>query len=53
MSEVWTIERHLEAGTDNGRALFHHFRVDSLEQMDDAFSRWIAGAYDQVGCGER
>ncbi len=23
MSDVWTIERHLEAGSDHGRALFH------------------------------
>lgn len=23
MSEVWTIDRHLEAGSDEGRALFH------------------------------
>jgi hypothetical protein len=121
MSDVWTIERHLEAGSDHGRALFHrfvdivaacgedttsvakttitfkgtrrgfagarprgdyllgyfdvtyrvddprirsvapyqndrfvhHYRVDSLEQMDDEFVRWIADAYDQVGCGNR
>jgi hypothetical protein len=121
MSEIWTIERHLEAGSDEGRALFHrfvdivaacgdfttsvakttitfkgprrgfagarpsrdrlqgyfdgayrvddprirsvapyqkdlfvhHFRVDAMEQMDDEFSRWIADAYDQVGCGNR
>jgi len=119
MSDVWTIERHLEAGTDQGRALFdrfveivancgeyttsvakttitfkgrrrgfagarpagdrlqgyfdvtyraedprirraspyqrdlfvHHFRVDSLEQMDDEFVRWISDAYRDVGCG--
>jgi hypothetical protein len=119
--EVWTIERHLEAGSDEGRALFrrfveivaacgayttsvakttitfkgprrgfagarpngdrlqgyfdvtyrvadprirsaslyqkdlvvHHFRVDSPEQMDDEFIRWITDAYDQVGCGNR
>ena len=121
MSDVWTIERHLEAGSDHGRALFHrfvdivascggyttsvakttitfkgprrgfagarpngdrlqgyfdvtyrvddprirsiapyqkdlfvhHFRVDSPKQMDDEFVRWIADAYDQVGCGNR
>jgi hypothetical protein len=121
MSEVWTIERHLEAGSDHSRALFdrlvdmvaacgeyttsvakttitfkgprrgfagarpagdllvgyfdvpyrvddprirsaapyqkdlfvHHFRVDSPEQLDDQFARWIADAYDQVGCGNR
>ena len=122
VSDVWTIERHLEAGTDQGRALFHsfveivaacgeyttsvakttitfkgtrrgfagarpnrdrlrgyfdvtyrvvddprvsrsspyqkdlfvhHFRVDSLQQMDGEFVRWIADAYDQVGCGNR
>jgi len=121
MSGVWTVERHLEAGSDHGRALFHrfvdivaasgeyttsvakttitfkgprrgfagarpnrdrlqgyfdvtyrvddnrirsiapyqndlfvhHFRVDSLEQMDDEFVRWIADAYEQVGCGNR
>ncbi len=121
MSDVWTIERHLEAVIDHGRELFqrfvdivaacgdyttsvakttitfkgprrgfagarpngdrlqgyfdvkyrvddprirsvapyqkdlfvHHFRVDSLEQMDDEFVRWIADAYDQVGCGNR
>jgi hypothetical protein len=121
MSDVWTIERHLEAGTENGRALFdrfveivaasgeyttsvakttitfkgprrgfagarpagdrllgyfdvtyrvedarvsraspyqkdlfvHHFRVDSLGQLDDEFAGWIADAYDQVGCGNR
>jgi hypothetical protein len=121
MSDAWTIERHLQAGTQHGRALFHrfvdivaacgeyttsvakttitfkgprrgfagarpngdrlegyfdvtyrvddarirsrapyqkdlfvhHFRVDSFEQMDDAFARWIADAYDQVGCGNR
>jgi hypothetical protein len=121
MSDVWTIERHLEAGSENGRALFHrfveivaaageyttsvakttvtfkgprrgfagarptgdrlqgyfdvtyrvddprisragpyqkdlfvhHFRVDSPEQMDDEFVRWISDAYDQVGCGNR
>jgi Domain of unknown function (DUF5655) len=121
MSDVWTIERHLEAGSDQGRALFHrfveivascgeyttsvakttitfkgprrgfagarpngdrlqgyfdvtyrvedprirsiapyqkdlfvhHFRVDSREQLDARFSRWIADAYDQVGCGNR
>jgi Domain of unknown function (DUF5655) len=119
--DVWTIERHLEAGTDHGRGLFHrfveivascgeyttsvakttitfkgprrgfagarpkgdrlhgyfdvtyrvddprisraspyqkdlfvhHFRVDSPEQMDGEFARWIADAYDQVGCGNR
>jgi hypothetical protein len=121
MSDVWTIERHLEAGTKHGRALFerfvelvascgdyttsvakttvtfkgprrgfagarpngdrligyfdvmyrvedarirsaapyqkdlfvNHFRVDSMEQLDDDFARWIADAYDQVGCGNR
>lgn len=121
MSDVWTVERHLEAGSDAGRALFHrfveivalcgeyttsvakttitfkgprrgfagarpsgdrlvgyfdvtyrvddprirsatpyqtnlfvhHFRVDSLEQMNDEFARWIADAYNQVGCGKR
>ena len=121
MSEVWTIERHLEAGSDHGRALFdhfvgivaacgaytttvakttitfkgprrgfagarpagdrlvgyfdvtyrvddarirraapyqkdlfvHHFRVDSPEQLDDQFARWIADAYHQVGSGNR
>ena len=121
MSDVWTIERHLEAGTDHGRALFqrfleivaacgeyttsvakttitfkgprrgfagarpvrdrlqgyfdvtyrvddariqraspyqkdlfvHHFRVDSLAQLDDQFAEWIADAYDEVGCGTR
>ena len=121
ISDVWTIERHLEAGTHRGRALFqrfvqivaacgeyttsvakttitfkgcrrgfvgarpsgdrlvgyfdvtyrvddprvsgaspyqkdlfvHHFRVDSQEQMDHEFGRWIADAYDQVGCGNR
>jgi Domain of unknown function (DUF5655) len=25
MSDVWTIERHLEAGSDHGRALFQRF----------------------------
>ena len=25
MSDVWTVERHLEAGTDHGRALFERF----------------------------
>ena len=25
MSDVWTIERHLKAGSDHGRALFHRF----------------------------
>ena len=29
------------------------FRVDSLQQMDGEFVRWIADAYDQVGCGNR
>jgi Domain of unknown function (DUF5655) len=121
MSEVWTIERHLEAGSEHGRALFHrfveivagcgeyttsvakttitfkgprrgfagarpngdrlqgyfdvtyrvddprirsvspyqkdlfvhHYRVDSAEQLDEQFARWIADAYDQVGCGNR
>jgi Domain of unknown function (DUF5655) len=121
VSDVWTIERHLEAGTAKARALFHrfvdivaacgdyttsvaktpitfkgprrgfagarpngdrldgyfdvtyrvddprvrraspyqkdlfvhHFRVDSQEQMDGDFVRWIADAYDQVGCGNR
>lgn len=121
MTEVWTIERHLEAGSDHGCALFqrfvdivaacgeyttsvakttitfkgprrgfagarpsgdrlvgyfdvtyrvedprvsratpyqkdlfvHHFRVSSLEQMDEAFAGWIADAYDQVGSGNR
>jgi hypothetical protein len=121
VSDVWTIERHLEAGTDHGRALFerfvdivascgeystsvakttitfkgsrrgfagarpigdrlqgyfdvvyrvkdprirsvapyqrdlfvNHFRVDSQEQLDDEFARWIADAYEQVGCGKR
>ena len=121
MSDVWTIERHLEAGSSEGRALFecfvaivaacgeyttsvakttitfkgprrgfagarpvgdrlqgyfdvnyrvddprvrsvaayqkdllvHHFRVDSAEQLDQEFARWIADAYDQVGRGNR
>ena len=121
MSDIWTVERHLEAGSDHGRALYqrfvdivagcgeystsvakttitfkglaagsrgarpnrdrlqgyldvtyrvedprirsvapyqkdlfvHHFRVDSLEQLDDEFVRWIADAYNQVGCGNR
>jgi Domain of unknown function (DUF5655) len=121
VSDVWTIERHLEAGTDHGRRLFHRFveivtscgeyttsvakttitfkgprrgfagarpvgdrlrgyfdvtyrvddprilraspyqkdlfvhqfRVDAPEQLDDEFARWIADAYDQVGCGNR
>jgi hypothetical protein len=25
MSDVWTVERHLEAGSDHGRALFYRF----------------------------
>jgi hypothetical protein len=25
MTDVWTIERHLQAGSDHGRALFHRF----------------------------
>jgi len=25
VSDVWTVERHLEAGTEHGRALFHRF----------------------------
>jgi hypothetical protein len=122
MSDTWTIERHLAAGSEHGRELFqrfvdivaacgeyttsvakttitftgprrgfagahprgdrlqgyfdvtyrvvgdprvsrsspyqrdlfvHHFRVDSLEQMDAEFAGWIADAYDQVGCGNR
>jgi Domain of unknown function (DUF5655) len=121
MSDVWTIERHLEAGSDHGRSLFrrfveivascgdyttsvakttitfkgsrrgfagarpagdrlvgyfdvpyrvddmrirsaspyqkdlfvHQFRVDALDQLDDEFARWIADAYEQVGCGGR
>ncbi len=121
MSDIWTVERHLEAGSEQGRALYdrfveiveacgeyttsvakttitfkgrrrgfagarpsgdrllgyfdvtyrvddprirsvspyqkdlfvHHYRVDSLEQMDVEFARWIADAYDQVGCGNR
>jgi Domain of unknown function (DUF5655) len=121
MSDVWTVERHLEAGSDQGRALFHrfveivaacgeyttsvakttitfkgprrgfagarpnrdrlqgyfdvtyrvedarirsvgsyqkdlfvhHFRIDTLDQLDDEFARWISDAYDQVGCGNR
>jgi hypothetical protein len=121
MSDVWTINRHLEAGSDRGRDLFrrfvelvaacgeyttavakttitfkgprrgfagarpvgdrlqgyfdvtyrvddprirsvspyqkdlfvHHFRVESPEQLDEEFGRWIADAYDQVGCGSR
>jgi hypothetical protein len=121
VTDTWTIERHLEAGTDHGRALYwrfvdivaacgeyttsvakttitfkgprrgfagarpnrdrlqgyfdvtyrvddprvsraspyqkdlfvHHFRVDSLEQLDDVFAGWIVDAYDQVGCGNR
>jgi hypothetical protein len=57
LSNVWTIERHLEAGSGHGRALFHrfvhHFRVDSPQQMDARFGRWIADSYDQVGCGNR
>jgi hypothetical protein len=121
VSDVWTIERHLEAGSAHGRGLFerfvdivaacgeyttsvakttitfkgprrgfagarpkgdrllgyfdlayrvddrrvsraspyqqdlfvHHFRVDSLDEMDDEFAGWIADAYDQVGCGNR
>jgi len=121
MSDLWTIERHLEAGSDQGRDLFHrfveivascgeyttsvakttitfkgprrgfagarpvgdrlqgyfdvmyrvedprirtaspyqkdlfvhHFRVDSADQLDGEFARWIADAYDQVGCGNR
>ena len=121
-SPEWTVERHLEAGSESGRALWyrfaelvagfgehslsvakttvtfkgpkrgfagarpkgdellgyfdvtyrvvddprvsrsspyqkdlfvHHFRVDSLQQMDGEFVRWIADAYDQVGCGNR
>ena len=28
MSEVWTIERHLEAGSEQGRALFHRRFVE-------------------------
>ena len=67
MSDVWTIERHLEAASDRGRDLFHrflalvavcgeyqsvhHFRVESPEQLNEEFGRWIA--YDQVGCGSR
>jgi hypothetical protein len=31
----------------------HHFRVESEEQLDEEFARWIADAYDQVGCGNR
>jgi len=121
MSDRWTVERHLEGGSDRGRQLYHrfvdivaecgeyttsvakttitfkgprrgfagarpnrdrlqgyfdvtyrvhdprisraspyqkdlfvhHFRVSSLEELDDDFVRWIADAYDQVGCGNR
>ena len=122
MSDVWTVARHLEAGSDQGRALYdrfveiielcgeytisvakttitfkgsrrgfagarpkgdrlqgyfdviyriegdprirsiapyqkdlfvHQFRVSSPAEMDDEFARWIADAYDQVGCGNR
>ena len=121
MSDVWTVERHLEAGSEHGRALWHrfaeivgscgeytvsvakttitfkgpkrgfagarpsgdrligyfdvnwrvddpritsvapyqrdlfvhHFRVTSLDELDDEFVGWIGTAYEQVGCGQR
>jgi hypothetical protein len=31
----------------------HHFRVESLAQLDAALVQWIADAYDHVGCGNR
>jgi hypothetical protein len=34
MSDIWTIERHLEAGSDHGRALFHRF-VDIVAACGD------------------
>ena len=46
----WTVERHLEAGSEAGRALWHYFRVSSI---DDEFAGWIHDAYEQVGCGRR
>jgi hypothetical protein len=30
-----------------------HFRVDSLDHLDDPFAGWVADAYHQVGCGNR
>jgi hypothetical protein len=34
VSDIWTIERHLEAGTDHGCALFHRF-VDIVAACGD------------------
>ena len=31
----------------------HHFRVESLAQLDAELVQWIADAYDHVGCGNR
>ena len=54
------VERHREAGSEHGRALWHrlaeivafvhHFRVSSI---DEQFSGWIRDAFEQVGCGRR
>ena len=44
----------IRSATPYQKDLFvHHFRVDSPEQLDDQFARWIADAYDQVGSGNR
>ena len=34
MSDIWTIERHLEAGSEQGRVLFHRF-VDIVAACGD------------------
>jgi hypothetical protein len=62
-SPEWIVERHLEAGSEQGRALIgyfdvtydkdlfvHHLRVSSI---DEGFAGWIRDACEQVGCGRR
>ena len=31
----------------------HHFRISSLDSIDDEFAGWIRDSYEQVGCGRR
>ena len=44
----------IRSATPYQKDLFvHHFRVSSIDSIDDEFAGWIRDAYEQVGCGRR
>jgi hypothetical protein len=59
----WTVERHLEAGSEQGRDLWRRFAdlvaacgeqsLSGARPKGDELIGWIRDAYERVGCGRR